>query len=104
MNTIDITGMDKVEVLKALYNKAAPSGLGRLHATPGPLSHEAAVEHTRWALEKAGGHVDYVLGRPIKVNLNEDQMRVDLYERDNGGDGAVQRALVAHGLLPSAGV
>ena len=47
MNTIDITGMDKVEVLKALYNKAAPSGLGRLHATPGPLSHEAAVEHTR---------------------------------------------------------
>lgn len=99
MSTIDITGLSKVEVLKALYNASAPVGLGRLHAERGSLSDSAAVEHTQWAITKCAGHVDYVLARPIKVNLLDDQMDVKNYERDNGGEGAARRALEAHGLL-----
>ena len=37
---IDISGLDKADVLAALYNNSRPLGLGFLHATPEDMTHE----------------------------------------------------------------
>ena len=89
---IDITGINKAEILAALYNNAKPIGMGFLHYTPEPMTIEAAEN-----LLKENQYFDYLKGRVMKVNLSGDQLRTELYDRDNG-TGAAAKAL-AH-LLP----
>lgn len=82
-------GLDRYEVLCALYNKSKPLGLGMLFFTPGPLSLEEAHE-----LLGGYDYADYVKGRVIKVKLPEgaESFSPHLYDRDNG-DGAALAAL-----------
>lgn len=88
---IDITGLDKADVLAALYNASRPLGLGFLHYTPGDMPHEQAVALIG---ERAphGSYFDYVQGRVIKVKLDDDSFDPWLYDRDNG-QGAAERAV-----------
>jgi hypothetical protein len=44
-DNISIAGLDKADVLVALYNRARPQGMGFLHYTPDPLSKEEAENH-----------------------------------------------------------
>ncbi len=83
-------GLDRYEVLCALYNKSRPLGLGFLQFTPGDMS----VEEAREFLQSTGGYADYVKGRVIKVNLPDgvESFNPRLYDRDNG-EGAALRAL-----------
>lgn len=82
-------GLDRYEVLCALYNKSKPLGLGMLHFIPGPLSIEEAHEYL-----DGYDYADYVKGRVIKTKLPKDAESFDprLYDRDNG-EGAALRAL-----------
>jgi hypothetical protein len=82
-------GLDRYEVLCALYNKSKPLGLGMLHFVPGPLALEEAHE-----LLDGYEYADYVKGRVIKVKLPEhaESFNPYLYDRDNG-EGAALRAL-----------
>ena len=82
-------GLDRYEVLCALYNCSHPLGMGLLHYTPGPLALEEAHE-----LLDGYDYADYVKGRVIKVKLPQDAESFDprLYDRDNG-DGAALAAL-----------
>ena len=82
-------GLDRYEVLCALYNKSKPLGLGMLHFVPGPLVLEEAHE-----LLDGYEYADYVKGRVIKVKLPEyaESFNPYLYDRDNG-EGAALRAL-----------
>lgn len=75
----DISGIDKAELLKALYDNASPLGLGFLQATKDEMSIEQAKE-----LLSETTYFDYVFGRPLKVNLKGDTIRTDLYDRDQG--------------------
>lgn len=86
-NEIDITGMDKAEVLCRLYNNSKPQGLGFLQATAGPMS----IDQARKRL-KDGSYFDYLAGRVMKVDLSGDVLDPSLYDRDNGA-GAARRAL-----------
>lgn len=86
-NDINIEGLDKAEVLAALYNASHPLGLGFLHARPEPMTKEEAAE----AL-KSQTYFDYLYGRVMKVDLSGDTLRVGLYDRDHG-DGAAAKAL-----------
>ena len=99
MSEIDISDCDKVEVLRALYARAQPLGLGALHYKPGPLSREEASEMLAAAGERA--YFDYVRGRVMKVGLGGPVLRVHLYDRDNG-QGAAHEALVRAGLIKPA--
>ncbi len=103
MEQIDVTGIDKAEILAALYNGARPPrGMGMLQARPGPLT----VEEAREILGKGDDltrtvgpftrstYFDYLFGKVLKVDLAENPMRVDLYDRDNG-KGAAERALAS---------
>ena len=78
---IDISGLDKVVLLKALYERAKPLGSGFLQYTPAPLSDEVA--------EKASKkYIDYLNGRVMKINISGDEVNTRLYNRDNGASAA----------------
>lgn len=84
---IDIKGLDKAEVLIALYEHARPQGLGFLHYTPEQMTRAEALA---W-LEKTE-RFDYLNGRVMKVDLSKDAFEEWLYDRDNG-DGAAAHAV-----------
>lgn len=89
---IDITGLDKGEVVAALYNAAKPKGLGYLieaisHTDPMTLS-----EGQRWFNAHAGGYINYLKGCVIKTDVSSDSIDERLYDRDNG-EGTAARAI-----------
>lgn len=88
-NEIDITGLDKADVLAALYNASRPLGLGALFYTPQGMTHEEAQ-----AAIAQGTDFDYLHGRVMKVNLAGDSFDPWLYDRDNGY-GAAERAVAS---------
>ena len=40
-----------------------------------------------------GDYVDYLHGRPLKLDFSRDEFRTDLYDRDNGGEGTCERII-----------
>ncbi len=89
-NTIDISKMNKCEVLACLFNNSKAQGLGFLQAGHDcKMTPQEAEKH----LDEAGdGYFDYLNGRVMKVDISGDTMRTGLYDRDNG-QGAAKRAL-----------
>ena len=86
---INISHLDKADVLAALYNRARPQGLGWLHATTEDMTHEQAQR-----LLEEGTYFGYVQGRVMKVDLSGDTFDPWLYDRDNG-QGAAQSVIDA---------
>lgn len=83
---INIKGMDKGKVLKALYDNSHVQGLGFLSAID-----NFTLEDARELL-KTQTYFDYLYGRILKVDLSENEFEEWLYDRDNGV-GAAQRAI-----------
>lgn len=79
MADVSIAGLDKAEVLMALYDRARPQGMGFLHYIPEPMTKEQAQELL-------------LQGRVMKVNLEGDSFDPWLYDRDNG-TGAAQEVI-----------
>lgn len=86
-DSIDLKGLNKAEVLAALYNASKPQGMGFMHYTPEPMTTEQAAE----ILERQT-YFDYLSGRVMKVDLAGDVLDPWGYDRDNG-NGAAARAL-----------
>jgi len=87
MDKISLIGLDKAEVLAALYNASKPQGLGFRHYDSKPMtSKEAGI------LLKQTTNFDYVQGRIMKVDLSGDTFDPWLYDRDNG-QGAAEKAI-----------
>ena len=86
-NKVSIKGMDKADVLAALYNNTHPQGMGFLHYKPAPMTRDEADE-----ILKAGASFDYLHGRVMKVDLSADEFDPRLYDRDNF-PGAAQKAV-----------
>ena len=85
---VDIKGLDKAKVLKALYDHSHVQGLGFMHAAEeGTVTVESCAE----LLEKYT-QFDYLHGRVLKVDLSGDEFDERLYDRDCG-EGAAQRAV-----------
>lgn len=82
----DLTGKDKAEVLRRLYNAADVQGSGFIHARPGDMT----LEQARKLLDSSTGYFDYVSGRVMKINLSGDTLDTRLYDRDNGFGAAAQ--------------
>jgi hypothetical protein len=88
MDTIDISGLDKAEVLQALFNASRQQGMGFMDSSGAvPMTIEDAREYVRDYLS-----FDYLRGRVMKVNLSGDTLDPWLFDRDNG-EGAAARAL-----------
>ena len=84
---IDITGIDKADLLAALYNRASPLGMGDLQFDSTPMSRAEAQELLDKAQAEQWNRFDYVKGRPLKIDLREllgKALDERLYERDQG--------------------
>lgn len=77
---INISGLPKGVVLKALHDGTSPKGMGYLHAGAASPS----VEDCQRFLDANGAYVDYFRGRPIKCDLGGDDFDPFLYDRDAG--------------------
>lgn len=88
---IDISDLDLYNVIKALWNSAYPNPIYRFSGTvpPGePDNNE--IDNT---LRRFNGYIDYIAGRPLKVDFNNlKQIDPRLYNRD-AGDGAFQKVI-----------
>ena len=101
MSEVNIEGIDKAELLAALYNGSRPMGAGWLQARDGQMTAEQAREAIEsgddssrmFGKNEMGNrslYFDYLHGRPLKIDLKYDVMRTALYNRDNGA-GAAER-------------
>ena len=81
---IDITNLDKREVIKALFSAATPRNLLDF------LIEEIPEDLLNVLCQNK--HVDYIGSRSIKVDLTGNNFDCRLYDRDNG-KGSAQRAL-----------
>ena len=82
---LDISGIDKAELLAALYNRSRPQGLGFLQASPKDMTKEEAAE-----LLQHQTYFDYLHGRVMKVSLKGDSLDPYLYDRDLGCGAAAR--------------
>ena len=88
MNDIDISKMNKAEVLAKLFDSSKAQGMGFLQNHEEPMTIEEAQAY----FDAGQTYFDYVRGRVMKVDLSGDVLRPYLYDRDNG-EGAAARAL-----------
>jgi len=93
---ISLNGLDKADVLAALYNASRPLGMGNLHYDPKEMTRDEAQSHLR----PGENYFDYLKGRVMKVDLSGEMLDPWLYDRDNGEGAAAAvierlRALVA---------
>jgi len=87
---MDISNLSKPKVLCALFNASTPIGLGALQYKPAHIMGEFEAGE----LLKQRTYFDYLEGRVMKVDLSGDEMRTDLYNRDNG-ENAAENAIAA---------
>jgi hypothetical protein len=81
---MNIKNINKAKILSALYNHAQIQGLGRLGADNKDMSEGEAQS----ILDYGKTYFDYFNGRVMKIDLSGDELRTDLYNRDNGKDAA----------------
>lgn len=98
MAMVSIKGMDKAEVLLALWQASQMQGMSFLgFLASGELTLEQAQKeiqerkHTGFD-GKDSIYFDYLNGKVMKVDLGQDEFDPRLYDRDNG-EGAAQRAI-----------
>lgn len=85
---IDISKLDKAEVLAALYNNAEALGSGVASWTPDDMP----IEEAQALLDEGITYFDYVHGRGLKIDLSKDELDPRMYDRD-WGDGAAMMVL-----------
>lgn len=86
--TVDIRGLDKHTLLRALWENSTPASFFLAHPT---------VPRPRWDDEKVPNpmeYVDYFQGRCIKLDLSGDTVDPAMYDRDMG-EGAVARVVAS---------
>jgi len=81
---IDISKLDKADILRRLYNNSHPLGMGILNYDPADMT----LDEARELLQKQT-RFDYLKGRVMKINLSSDQLDERLYDRDNGKGAAL---------------
>ena len=92
---ISLEGLNKAEVLAALYNASKPQGMGFIHYRSEDMTVEEAQGELNSRSDLPEIYFDYLYGRVMKANLTKDTFDPFLYDRDNG-EGA---AAIAIGTL-----
>ncbi|MBI2462654.1 MAG: hypothetical protein HYV65_00180 [Candidatus Spechtbacteria bacterium] len=87
MSQISLQGLNKGNVLAALYNASRPQGMGFLQYDPKPMT----LEEAEYLLQRMTDF-DYIKGRVMKVDLSGDVLDTWGYDRGNG-DGAAEQAI-----------
>lgn len=86
---VDISGIDKVQLLKALWDNRKPAIWFTLHnRSPPPFDHELARDEVKVL-------IDYFCGRCIKLDLSGDKVDSAMYDKDVGPDEKTVEKIVA---------
>lgn len=89
---MNIAGLDKAEILAALYNYSQQQNMGFLQ-TRG--AEGMTVEQAREEIiNNKEMYFDYLHGRVMKIDLRGDDLDTWLYNRDNG-QGAAEAVIEA---------
>lgn len=116
--SINIAGIPKNELLAAFHNATTSRGLGMLHDR-GPITAEQAqayidkvnhpeasgmLEHMARVQYKRPLYFDYVLGRPLKLDLSGDELDPRSFDRDTypGASAEIVKTLRERFSLPAA--
>ncbi|MDE7345128.1 MAG: hypothetical protein K2N48_00110 [Muribaculaceae bacterium] len=86
---IDITGLDKAELLLELWNGSHAQSMSFF----GQFTTQPSIDDARSFLESANYYADYFNGRVIKVDFRGDKVDGRLYDR-NYGQGACERIIM----------
>ena len=86
MTDVNISGIDKVQLLKALWLNAKPASFFGGSGTTPPIFNEAR------ASSAVKDYIDYFDGRCIKTDLSKDAANPRLYDRD-WGNGAFEKVV-----------
>lgn len=89
---INIKGLDKAVVLKALYDFSHVQGMGILQAIPDYSLEMAQQDIEARNRRRIPLYFDYHYGRVLKVDISGDEFNERLYDRDCG-EGAAARAI-----------
>lgn len=95
---IDIKGIDKAVLLKALWEGSKSLGLSFLGLPKQDISlkdFEREIVSLQELNKEYGGnklYFDYLMGRVIKCDIGGDELDPRLYDRDNGA-GSAQRII-----------
>ena len=98
MAMVNIAGLDKAEVLLALWNASRMQGMSFLgFLASGELTLKQAKQEIESRKRKTNDgedsiYFDYLNGKVMKVDLGQDEFDPRLYDRDNG-TGAAQHAI-----------
>ena len=90
MAMVDISGLNKDEVLFALYNASHVQGMGFLAAIDNYTLEDAKRDYEA----SPSKYFDYLHGRVLKVDLSGDSFDSRLFDRDCG-EGAAEKAIDA---------
>jgi len=83
-----IKGLDKVEVLRALHEKAKPLKMGHIALDFYTLNRWEAENSLAWALEMNGGFLGELKGRCMNVDLSGDKFSTHAYNKGAGENQA----------------
>lgn len=89
---IDITNIDKAEILMKLYNASKQQGIG-FYTVQG--QKDLTLKEAQKIIARLNPkymYIDYLYGRALKVNLRGNEFNSKAYDRDNGL-GAAAKAL-----------
>jgi hypothetical protein len=78
---VDITGLNKDEVVRALWRNSKPASVYVLSAIPLPELDESLVKRV---LSSDRPYFDYLCGRVMKTDFSTNFLNPWLYDRDNG--------------------
>ena len=82
---MDISGYDKVEIFRVLYNNANAVGYGKMHYKQQDMTTSEASKIFHSSQEK---YFDYEFGRCMKINLSTNNLDTHLYNENNGENAA----------------
>lgn len=85
MDTVNIEGLDKAEVLQALFNGSQQLGMGFLDKSGAvDMTYNDALFFVSSQPNKDDFYIDYLRGRVMKVHFFNNTVSTYLYNRDNG--------------------
>lgn len=92
-NLIDISGLDKAELLAGLFNAATPTDTDYLRFYPNGMSRDQAAEILETRAWLAKTHKTFltsfgIKGRTIKLDLTTDTLDPTSYDAHNGEGAA----------------
>ena len=92
MGKVNIEGLRKDKVLKALYYASHNQGLGFLQAVPNFSLEDAKEEIETLKRNDRELYFDYLHGRVLKVDITNDEFDDYLFDR-NCGEGSAKKAI-----------